>query len=319
MTSLPVYVIDGNLYDALGAVRLTDVVMHNFCVKADEAKLQAWLDKTFATPSGGAVRYKAVGSKVFLGVAEIGKLTMVAPGGPSKGYTSEIDVAIWILAQREDDGFFALRWIPAYLFVDTGQALVSGREVWGFPKQLGRFNFSPPARDPGGARTFSAEGMVVSPFGPDSPSRWATMFEARPISAKPGGGKGGVLATLEGLAKAAVDRLTEDVATIAGKLQTALGAGSITMAFLKQFPDAARPASACYQAVVEAEARVIQLRGSGLTDDHYEVRITTFDSHPYLSELGISSDWQPVGQAMWTDFDFEQDLGAEIWRAGGPA
>ena len=62
-----------------------------------------------------------------------------------------------------------------------------------------------------------------------------------------------------------------------------------------------------------------RLRGSGLTDNEYEVRITTFDSHPYLAELGIPSEWQSVGDGVWMDFDFEQALGAEVWRAGGPA
>lgn len=318
MSSLPVYVIDGNLYDSLGAVRLQDVVMHSFCVKADPAKVQAWLDKTFAAPSSGAVRYKVIGDKVFLGIAEIGKITMVTPGAPSKGWTTETDVAIWILAEREDDGFLSLRWIPAYLFVDTGQALASGREVWGFPKQLARFDFSPQTSDPGAGRTFTVQGWVISPFGPDSPTRWATMFEARPVSAKPPA-RQGVLATLEDLARTVVDRLTDEFTTIAGKLNAALGAGSVTMAFLKQFPDAANPTTACYQAVVEADSKVTAVRGSGVTDDDYEVRITTFDTHPYLGELGISSDWQQVGQAIWMDFDFEQALGGEVWRAGGPA
>lgn len=316
MTGLPPYVIDGNLYDSLAAVHLQDVVMHNFCVQADQAKLQAWLDRTFAAPSGGAVRYKALTDKVFLGIAQIGKLFIPNGASPPKGYTSEIDITLWILAQREDDGLFALRWIPAYLFVDSGPALVSGREVWGFPKQLGQFDFSPAGENGGGPRTFNAKGWVVSPFGPDSPARWATMFEVRPATVKP---PSGVLGTLEALAAKALGRLAGGLTAIAGRLEVAIGEGAMTMAFLKQFPDAAQPDSACYQAVVEAEARVTKLRGSGLTDNEYEVRITAFDSHPYLTELGISSDWQQVGDGVWMDFDFDQALGAEVWRAGGPA
>ncbi|MFI4966596.1 MAG: hypothetical protein ACHP9T_14655 [Caulobacterales bacterium] len=318
MTTLPTYVIDGNLYDALAAVQLCDVVMHNFCVQADQAKLQAWLDKTFAGPSGGAVRYRALGDKVFLGIAEIGKLYTLDGSNASKGYTSEIDITLWILAQREDDGLFALRWIPAYLFVDSGPALVSGREVWGFPKQLGRFDFSPQAPR-GGAQTFSADGWVVSPYGPDSKARWATMFEARPVAAKAAAPATGMFANLEALAARTVERLTGELTAIAGRLQAAVGGGGMTMAFLKQFPDAADPQRACYQAVVEADAQVTAHRGSGLTDQAYEVRITTFATHPYLSELGISPDWQEVGQGIWMDFDFQQALGREVWRAGPPA
>lgn len=315
MTALPPYVIDGNLYDALNTVQLCDVTMHNFCVNADNAKLQAWLDRTFAAPSGGKVRYKAMGDKIFLGIAEIGKLYTLNGGAPIKGYTSEIDITIWILAQRLDDGFFAVRWIPAYLFVDSGPALVSGREVWGFPKQLGQFDFSPKGANPAGPRTFNANGWVVSPYGPESPARWARMFEVRPVASNAPGRKEGVLGSLEALADKAVGRLTGGMASVGNALQTALGGGGMTMAFLKQFPDAAIPTTACYQAVIEADAKVTALRGAGLTDNDYEVRITSFDTHPYLDELGVSSDWQEVGQGFWMDFDFRQELGAAVWSA----
>lgn len=316
MSALPPYVINGNLYDALGAVQLSDVVMHNFCVPADAAKLQAWLDRTFKAPSGGAIQYRAIGDKIFLGIAEIGRLAVIPPkNGLEKGYTSEIDITVWILAERIDGGRHDLRWIPAYLFVDSGPALVAGREVWGFPKQLGEFRFSPQVPG-GGARTFEADGWVVDSYGPNSPAHWAPMFQVRPAAPAE---RSGVLGSLEALAEKLVGRLTGDFATIAGRLSDAVGLGGMTMAFLKQFPDCAQPYSACYQAVVEARAATTQIRGAGLTDDHYELRISSFATHPYLDELGISSDWQAVGQGFWMDFDFRQELGTEIWRAGGPA
>lgn len=310
--ALPPYVIDGNLYDALGTVQLVDVVMHNFCVDADQGRIQAWLDRTFAAPSGGAVRYEAIGGKVFLGVAEIGKLYTLV--GEDKGYTSEIDVTVWILARRVGEGLGGIRWIPAYLFVDSGPALVSGREVWGFPKQLGRFDMWVKGPDPAGPRTFHIEGWVVSPFGRESKARWAPMFEVRPLNGGTGR-KAGLLASLGELAETLVERMTDGFATASAQVSMALGGGGMVMAMLKQFPDAARPNLACYLAVIEAQATVTRLRGCGLTHEDYQVRIVTYDSHPFLSELGISPDWQDVGQGFWMDFDFQQQLGVEVWRA----
>jgi hypothetical protein len=142
------------------------------------------------------------------------------------------------------------------------------------------------------------------------------MFEARPKpAASPG--QGSIVGSLEALARTAVSRLTNEMTPISGALGTAMGMGGMTMAMLKQFPDAVQPTLACYQGVIEAVATVTTLRGGGLTDDDYEVRIITYDTHPYLDELGISSDWQDVGQAMWLDFDFRQDLGNQIWPARG--
>jgi hypothetical protein len=312
MVALPPLVITGNRIDALGPVQLFGALLHSFCVPADPAKIQAWLDRTFATPSGGAVRYEAIGGKAFLSFAEIGKLYAVDKVETDHGYTREIDVTLWVMARRG----LALRWIPAYLFVDNGPAMASGREVWGFPKQLGRFAFSriTPGR-PGSARSFNAEGFVLSPFAATSETRWAPMIDVQPSS--PDGGEGaGILGTLEALAERAIARVGDEFATIAGGLETALGNGAMTMALLKQFPDAADPLTACYQGIVETEARVTTLRGAGLTDDSYRLRITSFASHPFYDELGISPDWHEVGQGIWVDYDFELALGTEIWRAG---
>ncbi len=318
MTDLPPYVILGNLYDALSAAQLSDVVMHSFCVQADRTKLQAWLDRAFATPSGGAVRYEAVGDKVFLSFAEIGQARGAGKQGGRDGYVGEIDTTIWLMARRLDDGLFALRWIPVYLFVDSGTAQATGREVWGFPKQLGEFDFTPQKPDRAAPRTFDVKALVVETFAPGSKASWHPIFEARPLDVRGGGHGGGVLATLEAFAEKAVSRLTDGFASIALKLQETLGGGGMVMAMLKQFPDAADPTRACYQGIIEAHAVINGFRGSGLTDNHYEVRVTSYASHPFLDELGISADWQDVGQGVWMDFDFEQHLGAEIWRATAP-
>lgn len=313
-SAYPPYVIDGNLYDSLGAAQLSDVVLHNFCVPASKAKQQAWLDRTFAAPSGGTISYEALSDKIFLGIAELGKVQALGRGLEDKGYTSEIDVTFWILARRQHDGIAKIRWIPAYLFVNSGPVLVTGREVWGFPKQLGRFSFSPLDLSPGGARTFEVEGTVVSPYGPDSQARWAPIIEVRPHKSPPG--SHGILQSLEHLAEEAVGRLTGDLLSMASQIGTAIGTGNMVMAFLKQFPDAERPGTACYQAIVEAEAQTTRMRASGLTNNTYEVRVTSYDSMPFLQELGIAPDWHDVGHGMWIDFDFTQELGKEVWRAG---
>jgi Acetoacetate decarboxylase (ADC) len=316
MAALPPLVITGNRIDALGPVQLLGVIMRSFCVAADRTKVQALLDKTFATPSGGAVAYEAIGDKVFVSFAEISKLYAVDAVEKDHGVSSEIDVTIWVMVRRLHRGLIALRWFPAYLFVDNGPAMASGREVWGFPKQLGRFDFSPATSKRATARSFQVDGFVLSPFAATSETRWVPMIEARPLRGSKDSSEGGALETLEAFAEKALARLTDGFASIAGKLQTALGSGAMTMAFLKQFPDAANPMTACYQGIIEAEARITTLRGAGLTDDSYQLRITSFDSQPFFAELGIAPDWQEVGQGVWIDFDFELDLGAEVWRGG---
>ncbi|MEO1642350.1 MAG: NAD(P)-binding protein, partial [Pseudomonadota bacterium] len=307
---LPAYVQDGNLYDSLGAAQLSDVVMHNFCLPADKTKLQAWLDKTFKAPSGGKVAYEALTGQIFLGVAELGKVQALGHGNEQKGFTTEIDVTVWILARKKGDPF-AIRWIPAYLFVNSGPVLATGREVWGFPKQLAEFDFSPQHNEHGKARTFNVNGWVVSPYKPTTETRWAPIIEIKPKA--PSASPSGILPSLKHLADKAVTRLTDDLISVGGAIESAIGAGNMTMAFLKQFPDATDPQKACYQAIIEATAKTNGYRASGLTDDEYEINITSYDSMPFLNELGIQPGWQTVGQGMWIDFDFEQELGKALW------
>jgi hypothetical protein len=313
MNERPPYVVLGNLFVLLGAAQLSDVVMHNFCVEADRAKLQAWLDKAFSEPSNGAVRYEAVGDRLFLSFVETGQ---ARGAGRDDGYYGEIETIVWLLARRLDDGLLALRWIPVYLFVDSGTAQASGREVWGFPKQIGRAQFTAQGPHPSAPRAFAVDALVMKAFSQDSKATYSTIFEARPLVGQTGDPPGGLLGSLKSLAETAVSRLTGAFTSISVQLHKAFGEGEMVMVFLKQFPDAADPTRACYQGIIEAQAKVNGFRGAGLTDTPYEVRITSYASHPFLAELGLKEGWQGVGQGVWVDFDFEQHLGAEVWRAG---
>lgn len=312
MPNLPKLVVNSNLYTALFPVTAHGVVMHNFCVPASKAKMQAWLDQLFAEPTGGEVRYEALGDRLFFAIAEIAELRAVGPEG-AKGYTSEIDTALWIMARKVGGKPTDLRFIPSWLFVDSGEALASGREVWGFPKQIGKFDFGPQTSELGAARDFTVSAQVVETFGHDAKAQLAPIFEARPRQKSER--KHGILGSLEAFAEHMAQRVVGELANIAAHVNTVLAGGNVTMAFLKQFPHAPDPHLACYQGVVESEASVLKMRRSGITQDQYDVRITSYDSHPFAEALGVESGWQDAGEASWVEFDFEQKLGQQIWVA----
>lgn len=311
MAGLPPLVLTGNRIDALGPLDLYGAMLHSFCLPADRTKVQSLLDRTFATPSHGAVRYEAVGDKVFLSFAEIDRIVPTDTLEQGHGSSSEIDVTLWIVARRADS-LFAPRFIPAYLFVDNGPAMATGREVWGFPKQLGQFDFTPRPTPPSGARSYKVKGYALPVFAPASRASWVPLCEVTPTTAAP---SRTLASTLDAFGAMVLDRMGADFATLAGSLPGALSTGAVTMAFLKQFPDAADPMKACYQGIIEAQSSVLTLRGAGLTDDHYRVLLSSYASLPFQDELGISTDWQDVGRGIWVDFDFALALGTEVWRA----
>jgi hypothetical protein len=309
----PKLVVPPGFYFGLGNVQLDQVSLRAFAIPADQAKLQAWLDETFATPSGGKVAYDVIGSQVFLSIAEIGKQRMLDPADANKGWTTEVDAFLSVAARRENNGLFAYRLIPIYLFVDTGIALAAGRELWGFPKQLGRFTFDPAAAPSlSAARKFTAQTFVTSPFNPNTQTRWAPVIELQPKAAAPGGGP---FATVADFVAQVLVELGGDFATLALQIASLFGVDGLTMAMLRQLPDASNPTYAAYQAILEADSIITNTRGMGFTDDSYQVRITSYDSHPFLTELGIAGGWQDVGRGAWVDYDFTQDLATEVWRA----
>jgi len=313
MTSNPPFVVTGNRIDPLGPLKATGVRLTSFMVPASTAKCQTMLDAMFATPSGGRVRFRMLGNRVVLGAAEITRIFATDMLERRNGWATEIDFGLWVPAVREGDGLFAIRMIPLYLFVDVAAAMAGGREVWGFPKQTGRFDFTPQTADPAAARTFHAEGYALKTFAPTTEAGWAHIATISPIL-KPGGG-GGILGDLKRFAEQIFDDMAEGAGEVAGRIAAAFGGGSVTMAFLKQFPDAADPTTACYQAIVEAKSTVDKLKAAGITRNHYTVDISSYASLPMAQELGIPSGPQAVGQGFWVEFDFTMDLGKEIWRA----
>lgn len=301
---------------AFGPYTQRGTILHTFCVDGIAERIQATLDAMFATPSGGAARYRAIGSKLFISVAEISQVESLNPIDASHGWTPEVDVTIWALCYSEAAGLLALRWVPVYLFVDSAPAMATGREVFGFPKQIGHFDFSAAGANPATARTFKMDGYVLDPWAPNTGARWAPMLAIEPLPAAPPAAPG----LLDSLATLAADVAGQfgqllNPLDMEGMLAKTIGAGLVTMVFLKQFPDIADQTKACYQAVLEAGATVTAFRGAGRTVDSYRLNLTSYDSHPFAAELGIASGWHEVGQGMWVDFDFTMQCGHEVWRA----
>jgi hypothetical protein len=86
-----------------------------------------------------------------------------------------------------------------------------------------------------------------------------------------------------------------------------------TMVFLKQFRDVADGHRACYQAIVEAPSRLVDLRQAGVLAGEYRVTISQYASHPILDEIGLEA--QSALRGWYVDFDFDMEIGKEVWKA----
>lgn len=309
----PPYAMIANRSIGLGPYVQTGGQLHTFCIDGDAHKIDAFLHSMFGAPSGGAVEYEAATSKLFLSFAYFPSVRAMGPPDDTRGIVPERDAALWALARRKGT-LFEFRWIPLWLFVDDGSAMSTGREVYGFPKQLGVFDMPitpPPSQGP-----FRMSAKVMNPFAPTTVSTLEPMFEFEAVPGTSGG------SPLTNLADGLLSKIGSVLrsGTVEG-LEKALGGKSflfdvpVTMAFLKQFPATHDTTKACFQSIVEADARTLKVRNAGWTATEFRGRVFSYDSHPYADALGIPTGQISVGSALFADFDFEMELGKDIWTA----
>jgi hypothetical protein len=89
---------------------------------------------------------------------------------------------------------------------------------------------------------------------------------------------------------------------------------SIPQVFLKQFRDIVNPDNACYQAVVEADARIDRFSG-WLLPGRYRLRVNDLDGVPLSADLGLTGTQEPLF-SYWLNVDMTLGNGKVIWQAG---
>jgi hypothetical protein len=293
-----------------------DTFLSAWLLGSDRGAQQRLLDRAFNEPSGGAVDYRALTSHVLLSFANIAQISSLDPRDRGYGYTQEVDTVFWILAGAYQGGELdRLVFYCPYIWVNSALALVAGREVYGFPKAIGWANVPTSPHDAG---PFWTEGLVIphrSPTTPVSRERIFTLTrdpEAAP-SALSFEGHQGVLAAAALLIKlfeAGVEAPRELLATLLADLVSI----KVPVLFLKQLRDFATDDRASYQAILEANASVTELRGAGLLSVGWDFALQQYDSLRVADTLGLAPR-QSIDLGFWVDFSFSMDLGREIWRA----
>jgi hypothetical protein len=144
------------------------VELYGFVVPARRAAIDVLLQRDLVVPSGGAVDYRCAHENVIVTFGAIGRESSGDPVDSQRGYICEREVSIWCLVS-DAKARGRLLWYLPYIFTDTGQTVATGREIFGYPKQLGLFDSAYTAaleRPAGGVAT--VKGYAVDPYGSDS-------------------------------------------------------------------------------------------------------------------------------------------------------
>ena len=323
-TGKPLYVDRGGEQVHPHPFGFTGVKFYSFLLEADAAALRELCDKYLNRPSAGRVAYTPLLSRILLGVAVIERAQPVDGPASRLGWVPEIDAAFWVpvmaLHRRGDRSLAShLAWFQPYLFVDHPWAVAAGREIYGFAKALARIEAPKNLGEPA---VFKIQTPAVPQPDPQAEVQWRDLVNLTRTDAQDEVSLSTrwlhPLEVLGHFARTLVPNgellsLAEEIPDIA--LSMFLHPREVPVVFLKQFRDVADPRRACYQAIVEAPARMTSFQGAGLLDGAYALDVTPCETHPLARELGLRGQQQPVLGAWHVDFGFVMETGTEVWRA----
>ncbi len=286
----------------------TNATMHLFGTRADITALQYVTDTLLNAAAGGAVHYQAIAPVALFSFVEVERCTSEVD---NIGWLPGRECAIWIpLLERETDNPFHLRlvlWAP-YIFIDYTIGMLTGREVWGWPKVAAAIAAAP---------EFTCSTTFFKTFDPAARGETGRLY--RIVRQDQTGQQPG--STWKDGATAAAAMAAGLLGEVGAKLMNTLQLQPVvTSVCLKQFRDSASPDQACYRAIVNSPVRITRFHGGGLLADKFELEITTCRSHQIVHDLlgqqPIAATTRlPIHWASWVSVDFQALPGDVIVRS----
>jgi hypothetical protein len=324
MSDLPRYVERGSKQTFIPPFRASGARIYGFILGTDYKPLQEVCDVALNRPSNGAVDYRPAVPLVFLTFADILTLSSTEPPDSRVGLIPERDVAFWILTLGvKKDGPVELAQSVAfyqpYLFVDSPQALLTGREVEGFPKEYSTVDMT---RGDGNPGLMSVRTHVFPKYSPDAVIQVRELMKVSQVPGSAGGFDVSRFETMGELLLHIWKELNsgeEPIALPSLKFLFSLGEElakkEVPCVFLKQFRDVADGSRACYQAIVGVPMRITNFRGGGLLQGRYRLDLARFESHPIARDLGLTDQAMSSMLGAYIDVDFDLGDGQVIWDA----
>jgi hypothetical protein len=228
------------------------------------------------------------------------------------GLIPETEVGFWLLTiamQKTASGSVPhhLAWFLPSLLVDEGNAIATGREVYGFNKQAAAFDKAQDIQSP----QFSAEVLGFRRFGPEVVAQKESLLEVSSPAPQTSQSQWTDWETAKrDLARELLPQVRNDLGAglVAFAAQAALQ--NIPLVFLKQFRQAANPQKACYQTLVEAPLQLKTFQAGGFFSQPHEMNLRPLESHPLAQKLGIK-EHQISSAGVWLKVDFILGLGTE--------
>lgn len=314
-------------------IRCGDVHLYAFFAKADPDRLQAWVDRWFNRPGRGDLNFKAVGGSVMITFQEVERLQSLHPEAERIGFCSELEASVWLpIAQappHQPVAGLALPWI----WPDSSLAVATGRELYGFRKQLSWIRMptvaqhghhdaataaacAAAASDPSGA-PFQLDTLAFRVHGPDQHAeRCETLRIERldPPSEGPLLQLGERIENLRDLLDGGGGPLAPFATTLCHFANL-----EVPMLLTKQFRAVGSSDDACHLAVVDCRATDLTFSSIHFLLGRWRLVVQPLASQPLAADLGLALDADGALElepaSIKLHYSFNLDRGTEIWRA----
>lgn len=312
--------------------RITGVEALSAVRGIDRERAQQWVDETLNwRPRGVEPRPEFTALPVaFVVFMSMEAMRSIDPPHHDWGSVSESEMVVTLpLMQWDNRGLPTLPklcFYPIVLCLDSGPALISGREAFGFPKIMGKVEIGAAGAEarcevatlPGDPFT-RRDGLLLSLS--QLPESSANRPETEPDSF----GKG----IAEMVRDELLDRL--DRSRIDDILRARWGRGVLNLGleglvavlekleisqdfvFLKQFRDVERPERACHRSVASCALEFSNLTHLRREAGDWRLEVPDHRSSALLTRIGLSSG--PIGAPLRTRFEFDLSLGKTLWSA----
>lgn len=310
-----------------GPITFPGVNMWAFFLRGQIDTLTNLCRRFFDVPTGGRVTFSPHSQAVIMTISELPHAYFV--DAPERGKATEREVAFGIPGEytcRDAAGRVTASGMATfmpYLFVDNPVALVTGREVLGYFKQLGEVGL--PGR--AGARedfflnVFGAKRMAADVEWSDQrlltvtgrdPTVRRTQQATPSAPVEETDHRQSAIPNLQGLLKSVLGSRIPGRSILAIADVRGLLTGSLSQIFLKQFRAEGSGQLAAYQAVTMAEYQVMRINSVRSTQS-FDIVIHPLASLPIATELGLSS--QMVETGFEVNFDMTLGAGRVLWQA----
>jgi len=229
------------------------------------------------------------------------------------GLIPEAEVSFWVLTvamQKTRSGYIPhhLAWFLPYLFVDEGNAIATGREVFGFNKLAAQIQKPETIQQP----EFTTDVLGFRQYGADCIAQRERLLELSASSVT-------VPVRLSDFASIKNKIGEELLKNIPASLRSGLVElaahfinDHIPLVFLKQFRDAQNTHQACYQKLIEAPLKLEKFYEGGFFPEPYGLNISSLASHPLARHLGLKEFGQASTLGAWMRVDFVLNNGREV-------